>query len=70
VFVATADDLEQQVRVTSVIGQVADLVDAKQRRPTLVAEAALEGACRVLRGQIEQELGGGDEEDRVPARTA
>jgi len=30
-----------------------------------VAEAALEAACRVLRGKVEQELSGGDEQDGV-----
>src|SRR5688572_24103165 len=65
-LVATADDLEEQIGVTAVVGQVANLVDAEQRPRGVVPEASVEGARRVLGAEVEEELRCRHEERRVP----
>lgn len=65
-LVAAGDDLEQQVGVSGVEGEEADLVDDEQSDAGVVLEAALESTGRFLGGEVEQKLGGGDEEGTVP----
>jgi hypothetical protein len=61
-----ADDLEEEVRVAAVVGQIPDLVHDQQRNLGAVeAQAAVEGAGGVLGGEVKQELAGGDEADGV-----
>src|SRR5947209_14596432 len=62
VLVATTHDLEEEVGVAVVEGEIADLVDAQETGATVVAESVLERACGFLGGEIEEHLGGGDEE--------
>jgi hypothetical protein len=64
-FVPAAHHLDEKVGVAVVGGEVADLVAHEERWAAVVAEAAVESAGRVLGGEIEEEPGGGDEEDRV-----
>jgi hypothetical protein len=58
-LVAAGDDLEQQVGVSSVEGENADLVDDEQSDSSVVLKAPLERARRFLCGEVEQQLGGG-----------
>src|SRR3954451_23388893 len=44
VLVAAADDLEEEVGVAVVEGEIADLVDAQEAGAAVVAESVLEGA--------------------------
>ena len=54
-----ADDLEEEVGVAAVVGELADFVHDQERRATpVVAEAAVEGTGRVLGREIQQELAG------------
>lgn len=62
--VPAADDLEEQVGVAVVVGQVAQFVDALQLGPAVVADASLQGARAVPGGEIVEHLAGGDEADR------
>ena len=60
-FIAAADDLEEEVGGVRIVGEVANLVNREQRGPRVVAEAALEGAGGLLTIEIEQQVRGGDE---------
>ena len=66
VFVAAADELEEEVGGSGVVGQVAQLVDQEKPRPRVVPEASFEGACGFLSVEVEQQVGGGGEEGGVP----
>ncbi len=62
-LVAAAHDLEEEVGVAVVVGEVADLVDhEKTRSRAVVAEALVEGARALLCTEIEEQLGSGDED--------
>src|SRR5277367_3806767 len=65
-FVASADELEEQVGVSVVEGEVADLVEDEQSDVGVVAQASLECARGLLCAEVEQSLCGGDEEDGAP----
>ena len=69
-LVAATDDLEQEVCVARVVGQISDLIDTEQRARRVVAKTAVERARRFLRAEVEQELRRGDEERAVPAVSA
>ncbi len=64
-LVASADDLEEEVCVSVVEGEKADLVDDEQADLRGVAKTAIEGARRLLCGEVEQELRGRQEEHAV-----
>ena len=48
-LVAARDDLEEQVRGVGVVGQVADLIDAQELRPRVVAEPSVEATTGSIR---------------------
>jgi hypothetical protein len=52
-FIAAADDLEEQVGGVRVIGEIADLVDREQLRPQVAAETVLQSAGRFLAREVE-----------------
>jgi hypothetical protein len=64
-LVAPADDLEEQVSVPVVEGEIADLVEDEEADLRVVLQATIESAGGLLRAEVEQELRGGDEEDGV-----
>ena len=60
-LIAARDELEQQIGVTSIVGQVTDLIDAQQRYAGVAPESACELHGSVLCGQIMQHVGVDDE---------
>ena len=64
-LIASADNLEQQVSVSGVVGEVPELVDAEQRTRGVVAKLSVEGARRFLRAEIEEQLRRADEQCAV-----
>ena len=64
-FVASTDDLKQEVGRVGVIGQIADLIDRQDLRTRVGAQPPFEGAGGVLAIQIQQQVRGGDEERGV-----
>jgi len=48
-----------------VVGEVADLIDRQEARPEIAPEAVVEGAGRFLSGEIEDQIGRGEEAGRV-----
>ena len=65
-LVAAGDDLEEQVGVARVVGQVAELVEDQERRTAVVAQAASERGRGVLGGQVVEHGAGGGEACGVP----
>ena len=66
VFVAAADDLEEEISVTAVLREVADLVDHEETGACgVVVQAAIETARRFLSAEIEEKLRGRHEEHGV-----
>src|SRR6266850_2380208 len=63
--IATADDLEEEVGVAMVVGEVAQLVDHQELGACVAAEAELEQMGAVPLGQVGQEGTGGGEQDGV-----
>ena len=61
VFIAAADDLEEEVGGVGIVGEVANLVDGEEGGPRAVAEAPLKGAGGLLAIEIEQQVRGRDE---------
>ena len=61
-FIAAAHDLEEEIRVAVVVREVPELIDDHEGSPAVVAEPGIESTGRVLAGEIEKELGGGEEE--------
>ena len=61
VFIAAADDLEEEVGGVGIVGEGANLVDGEEGGPRVVAEAPLKGAGGLLAIEIEQQVRGGDE---------
>jgi hypothetical protein len=55
-FVSTADHLEQEVGVASVVGQVANFVDAQNRTRAVVTKPTVKSTRRLLRTEVEQQL--------------
>lgn len=70
VFVATADDLEQQAGVAVAVGQVTDFIDQQQLWPRIMVEPALERAVAVLVGDVAEHRTGGSEQHGVTFDTA
>ena len=62
-FVPSADDLEEEVGGAGVVGEVPELVEDQEAPLAVVVEPAREAARGLLAAEIEQELGGGGEED-------
>ena len=60
-LVAPAHDLKEQVGGVRVIGEIADLVDREEAGAEIAAQAVLERAGGVLPGEIEDQIGGGEE---------
>lgn len=60
--------LEEQVRVSIVEGQIANLVDDEQALLRVMPKASIERSRGVLRREVEQELRGGNDEDGVPCQ--
>jgi hypothetical protein len=61
-LVAAVDDLEEEVGVAGVVGEVADLVEAQELGAGAEAEALLEGVAGVALAEVgEQGAGGGEE---------
>ena len=65
VLVAAADELEEEVGGSGVVGEVAEFVDQEQCGPRVVPETAFEGAGSFLAVEVEEEVGGGGEESGV-----
>ena len=65
VLVAAADELEEEVCGSGVVGEVAEFVDDEQRGPGVVAESSFECARGLLSVAVEQQVGGGAEEGGV-----
>ncbi len=64
-FVAAADDLEEQVGVATVIGEVADFVQGQDCRVAVVTELGVQGAGGFLGAKVEEKLSRREEEDGV-----
>jgi hypothetical protein len=64
-LVAARDDLEEQVRIARVVGEVPDLIDREDSRAGIATQAARERDRGVLGGQIVQHVGGEREAGRV-----
>ena len=62
-FVAPADDLEEQVGGARVVGQIAQLVEHQESALAVGVQAAGKAAGGLLAAEIEQQLGGGGEQD-------
>ena len=60
-FIAAADDLEEEVGGVGIVGEVANLVDGEEGGPRVVVEAPLKGAGGLLAIEIEQQVRGRDE---------
>ena len=52
-LVAAADELEEQVGGSGVVGEIAHLIDHEERGPRVVPEASFEGACGLLSIEVE-----------------
>ena len=65
--VATSHDLEEEVRVASAVGQVADLINAQQPGQSPTAHAASESAGAILGREIGEHVAGAGESDGVAA---
>ena len=59
-FIAAADDLEEEIGGVRIVGEVANLVDGEQGGAGVVAEPAFEGAGGLLAIEIEQQVRRGD----------
>ncbi len=64
-FVAAAHLLKQEVGGVRVIGQVADFVDRQERGAQIGPEAVLQGAGGLLAGEVQDQIGSGQETGRV-----
>ncbi len=51
-FVAARDDLEEQVGVAAVVGEIADLIDAEQRRHGVAPQAPSKRGRAILSGEV------------------
>ena len=65
-FVAARDDLEEQVGISIVEGEVSNLVDHEEALLGIMAQLSIERARRLLRAELEEKLRGRDDEDGVP----
>src|SRR5690606_29522781 len=65
-LVTTADDLEEEIGVAVIEGEIAELVDDEEALLGVVPEAPLEAATGLLGAEIEEHLRGGGEQHRVP----
>jgi hypothetical protein len=63
VFVAGADDLEEQIRAVLVDGQLADFVEDKHGRAGVSAQLGFEGAFELGGAERVDDVDGGGEED-------
>ena len=64
-LIALADHLKQQVGVTLPIGHVSDLIENKQGRRGVVAQASTQVGGAILGGEVPEHVGGGDEASSV-----
>ncbi len=65
-FIPAADDLEEEIGRAGVVGEIPELVEDQEPTLAVVVQPAGQTARRVLAAEVEQELGGGGEEDVMP----
>ena len=64
-LIPSIDNLEEQIGIAVVVGEIAKFVDAQQLEAAVVAESAVESACGFGAREVEKEFGGRDEEGRM-----
>lgn len=60
-LVASSDDLEEEVGIAVVVGEVPDLVDAQESRHGVTAKSPGEGGGAVLCSEVREHVAGGGE---------
>ena len=64
-FIALIDDVEQQIRMATAVGELTDFIDHQHLRMGVVFQSAPQGVVTILCRQVPEHLGGVDEQRAV-----